>query len=120
MAGLDLYEANGKVSSPSPAAGNVFDEPNVLWRGLPSGRFEETATRGGVAAACQHSSPVGGVAAGDVDGDGGIDLLVVNRDAPPYLLMNRVGRSWQLDSFSRPAAERARCLRCHGLRASGR
>ena len=84
---LDLYEANGKVSSPSPAAGNVFDEPNVLWRGLPSGRFEETATRGGVAAALSHTSR--GVAAGDVDGDGGIDLLVVNRDAPPYLLMNR-------------------------------
>ena len=37
-----------------------------------------------------------GLAAGDVDDDGGIDLLVVNRDAAPYLLMNRVARrgSW--------------------------
>ena len=28
------------------------------------------------------------VAVGDVNGDGGQDLLVVNRDAPAYLLMN--------------------------------
>jgi hypothetical protein len=30
------------------------------------------------------------LAYGDVDDDGGIDLLVVNRDAAPYLLMNHV------------------------------
>ena len=84
---LDLYEANGKVSAPSPSAGNVFDEPNVLLRGVPPGRFEDVP-QGGVETALVHTSR--GVAAGDVDGDGGIDLLVVNRDAPPYLLMNRV------------------------------
>ena len=27
---------------------------------------------------------------GDIDDDGGLDLVVGNRDAPPYLLMNRV------------------------------
>jgi hypothetical protein len=33
-----------------------------------------------------------GVAAGDVNNDGGIDLVVTNRDAAPYLLMNSVER----------------------------
>ena len=101
---LDLYEANGKVSAPSPTAGNVFDEPNVLLRGLPPGRFEEVL-QGGVDPPLVHTSR--GLAVGDVDNDGGLDLLVVNRDAPPYLLMNRV-------------ANRGNWLRLRALLPSGR
>ena len=92
---LDLFEANGKVSAPSASVthdeqteGSIFDEPNVLLRGMPGGRFEEIAPRGGVPEPLEHTSR--GLAVGDVDDDGGLDLLVINRDAPPYLLMNRV------------------------------
>ena len=102
---LDLYEANGKVSAPSPTAGNVFDEPNVLLRGLANSRFEEVLPQGGVDAALVATSR--GLAAGDVDGDGGIDLLIVNRDAPPHLLMNRI-------------RNRGNWLRLRAVLASGR
>ncbi|MYB39281.1 MAG: CRTAC1 family protein, partial [Gammaproteobacteria bacterium] len=91
---LDLFEANGKVSAPSASVtqdeqseGTIFDEPNVLLRGMPGGRFEELAPRGGVAEPLEHTSR--GLAVGDVNDDGGLDLLIINRDAPPYLLMNR-------------------------------
>ena len=32
------------------------------------------------------------MAAGDIDDDGGVDLVVINRDAAAYLLMNRTDR----------------------------
>ena len=104
---LDLFEANGKVSAPSAATtqhggyfeveearvhedaeDTTFNEPNVLLRGIPGGRFEELSPRGGVPEPLEHTSR--GLAVGDVNDDGGLDLLIINRDAPPYLLINRV------------------------------
>ena len=85
---LDLYEANGMVGTEAITKGLDFDEPNALYRGTPVGRFEEVLPRGGVSPALLHTSR--GVAVGDVDGDGGLDLLVANRDGPAYLLMNKI------------------------------
>ena len=88
---LDLYEANGMVGTEAPVEGLVFDEPNVLFRGTRAAsghRFEEVLPKGGVAPTLVHTSR--GVAVGDVNDDGGLDLLVVNRDGPAYLLMNQV------------------------------
>ena len=87
---LDLYEANGMVGTETLDEQPTqldFDEPNVLFRGTPQGRFEEVMPRGAVARPLVHTSR--GLATGDVDGDGGLDLLIANRDAPAYLLMNR-------------------------------
>lgn len=84
---LDLYEANGRVSAEEDGEGDVFAESNVLYRGTVDGPFE-TVPGGGVAPALVHTSR--GLSVGDVDDDGGLDLLVVNRDARAYLLMNRV------------------------------
>ena len=89
---LDLYEANGRIESPDPSVLQDFAEPNTLYRGVAGGasfRFEEVR-EGGVSPPLLHTSR--GLAVGDVDNDGGLDLLVVNRDAAPSLLMNRVDR----------------------------
>ena len=84
---LDLYQANGRVSySPEPEAEDVFAEPNLLFRGLAGGRFALKLPNGH--GGLIHTSR--GVAAGDLNNDGGVDLVVANRDAAPYLLVNRV------------------------------
>ena len=84
---LDIYQANGAVSHIPGQTGDPFAEPNTLYRN-EAGRFELVTPEGGTIQALVHTSR--GLAVGDVDDDGGLDLLVVNRDASPYLLMNRV------------------------------
>ena len=87
---LDIYQANGKVDGDLTAATDPFAEPNLLYRGAPRDtgiRFSPARPRTGVAAPLVHTSRAAAV--GDIDNDGRLDLLVVNRDAPAYLLMNR-------------------------------
>ena len=86
---LDLFEANGRVDHTPELVGrdDVFAEPNVLYDHV-DGRFELVEPDGGIGERLVHTSR--GVAIGDVDDDGGIDLLVVNKDGPAYLLVNRV------------------------------
>jgi hypothetical protein len=89
---LDLYEANGRIESLNPSA-QKFEEPNTLYRGTRVAgafRFEEVAPEGGVASPLVHTSR--GLAVGDVNNDGGLDLLVVNKDAAVYLLINQLSR----------------------------
>ena len=104
---LDLYQANGKVDGNPSAVPDAFAEPNVLYRGRSAQpiRFEAVQPPGGVAEPLVHTSR--GVAVGDVDNDGGLDMLVVNRDGPAYLLINR-------------APARSNWVRFRVLTASGR
>jgi hypothetical protein len=84
----DLYEANGRVErQATPGPGDPYAEPNLLLRGLPDGRFEEVLPRGGTRELLVATSRA--AAQGDVDGDGALDLLVVNRDGPAQLFLNR-------------------------------
>jgi hypothetical protein len=84
---LDLYEANGRVGLQAETfAADPYAEPNLLFRGTPDGKFAEVTPRGGTAAALVATSRA--AAFGDIDNDGGIDILVANRDAPPHLLHN--------------------------------
>ncbi len=89
---LDLYEANGRIESSNPAVAN-FDEPNLLFKGTRDGKrfhFDQVTPQGGVSAPLIHTSR--GLAVGDVNDDGGLDLLIINKDATPYLLMNQATR----------------------------
>ena len=85
---LDLFLANGRVMRRAPAhvAGDDYAEPKLLFRGGPGGVFSEVPN-GGTAEPLPATSR--GAAFGDVDGDGAVDVLVVNRDAPAQLYLNR-------------------------------
>ncbi len=84
---VDLYEANGRVGLQAETlAADPYAEPNLLFRGVASGRFEEVTPRGGTSQPLIATSRA--AAFGDVDNDGGVDIVVANRDAAPYLLRN--------------------------------
>ena len=84
---LDLYEANGRVGLQGETfASDPYAEPNLLFRGVAGAKFEEVTPRGGTTAPLIATSRA--AAFGDIDNDGGVDVLVANRDAAPYLLRN--------------------------------
>jgi hypothetical protein len=60
----------------------------VLLRGLPGGKLEAVIPRGGTDPELIRTSRA--AAFGDVDNDGGVDVLIVNRDSPAQLLRNVV------------------------------
>lgn len=86
---LDLYEANGRVGMQSERySSDPYAEPSLLFRGFAGPRFEEVSPRGGTQARLVATGRA--AAFGDIDNDGGVDIVVVNRDARPYLLHNVV------------------------------
>jgi len=85
---LDLYEADGNILHSYKSFGpDPFAEPNLLFRGLGGGRFEEVEPRGGTHPLLARTSRA--AVFGDVDADGDVDVLVVNKDGPADLLVNR-------------------------------
>ena len=84
---LDLFEANGRVGQQAERYGpDIYAEPSLLFRGARGGAFAEVRPRGGTASLLVASSRA--AAFGDIDNDGGVDIVVVNRDHTPYLLRN--------------------------------
>jgi hypothetical protein len=65
-----------------------YKSPLLLFRNLGHGHFEELLDEAGKAIQIPHSSR--GLAFGDFDNDGDIDMLVVNLGEPPSLLRNDV------------------------------
>jgi len=95
---LDLIVANGKVRLDPRlvAAGDPhpLGERNQLFRNLGNGTFEDASARGGPPF---RRAEVGrGLAVGDVDNDGDLDVLISNNAGPVRLLINRKGppASW--------------------------
>jgi hypothetical protein len=82
---LDLFVANGHVDD-RPWANHPMAQLPHLYRGLGAGRYELCPPETGPYFA---RKAVGrGAAAGDLDNDGRVDLLVVGRDAPLAVLRN--------------------------------
>ncbi len=86
----DLFWVTGGVY---PEVERVFPDyayktPRVLFRNLGEGRFEELISGAGPAIGELHASR--GVAFGDFDNDGDIDILIMNMNEPPSLLRNDV------------------------------
>jgi hypothetical protein len=85
----DIFLATGTVY---PELDKVFPTrfpgktPRIIWRNLGNGHFAEMGEETGPGIAAHHSSR--GVAFGDFDNDGDLDVLIMNRNEPPSLLRN--------------------------------
>ena len=82
----DLFLVNGHVY---PDAADGFNQRRLLFRNLGNRRFQDVSTSSGDGVTAKHSSR--GLAAGDYDNDGDVDLVVTNMNDRPSLLRNEGG-----------------------------
>jgi hypothetical protein len=84
---LDIFVANGHVYPQLPS----YRQPRLLHRNNGNGTFTEASAEFG--AILTESRASRGVAFGDIDNDGDVDLLVADLDGPPQLLRNENGNA---------------------------
>jgi hypothetical protein len=86
----DLFYTTGMVSPEleRDLPDTPYKTPNVLFRNLGGGKFEELFDLAGPAMKELHSSR--GAAFGDFDNDGDVDIVIMNMNEAPSLLRNDV------------------------------
>jgi hypothetical protein len=95
---LDLFISNGHIypqAARAPKSGTTFKQQNLLLENTGKSFVDVSDDAGGGFEITESSR---GVAAGDIDHDGDVDMVVWNTDAPPTLLQNKSERagSWLL------------------------
>jgi enediyne biosynthesis protein E4 len=87
----DILLGNGHVYS--QLAGRklhlTYKQPKILYSNLRNGRFADVSATSGAGILAEHLAR--GLAFGDLDNDGDVDVAVNNLDSPPSLLRNDGG-----------------------------
>src|SRR5207244_67286 len=89
---LDLIIANGHVQDNIaeadlfPGPGSKYNQPTILYHNLQGARFEDSS--GGLSGGAEREIVGRGLAMGDYDNDGKVDVLMVDGEGAPLLLHN--------------------------------